>query len=434
MLYKKYFIFVLLLSFLFYFKKYFNYDKKTNKVIAIIFAGRKKYLEILMIYLNYLYNNNKIHEIHFWQFTNNKIDVNYLESISNIHKTSSSFLEYRKIFPKIYNNKSFTIGIKSTKGGACLLLNDKYEIIFNINNSNYSKFKDILKNKTLKSLGLKIPNKEYLFYNIEIIEQILLIKENNNILFQYKIEDKIFSSIKIHSENNSENYWNYKETKNKNFKLFDTEYRAPCKNWYEPYIYYLSYQYEILLKIDDDILFIDVNKFDEFINFIRNNKNINVTIPNLINHPVSLFYNNKYGLIPNAILNKKYINKNNSLEVYNYYLDAKQAEIIHKYFLNNINTFINNNITPINLNNQKPNICMFGIKKENFIKVYNSSIIGKLYKKRNSNNQIILFNDEEYTYKLNNNYLYPKFICVHYQFSKQIENGLTETLITDYKN
>ena len=432
MFYKKYFIFVLLISFLIYFKIY--NDKKTNKIIVTIFAGRKKYLEILMIYLNYLYKKNKIHEIHFWQFTNIKTDVYYLESISNIHKTSPSFLEYREIFPKIYNNKSFTIGIKSTKGGACLLLNNKYEIIFNINNSNYSKFTDIIKNKTIKSLGLKIPNTKYLFYNIEVIDHNLLIKENNNILFRYKIEEKILSSIKIHSEKNSENYWDYKEIKNKNFKLFDTEYRAPIKNWYEPYKYYLTYQYEILLKIDDDIIFIDVNKFDEFINFIRNNKNINVTIPNLINHAVSIFYNNKYGLLPNAILKKKYINKKNSNEIFDYYKDAKQAEIIHKYFLNNINTFINNNITPINLTNQKPRICMFGIKKENFIKVYNSSIIGKIYKKRNENNEIIGFNDEFYTFKLNNNYLFPKLICVHYQFHVQTKNGLTENLINDYKN
>jgi hypothetical protein len=227
---------------------------------------------------------------------------------------------------------------------------------------------------------------------------------------------------------------NFKEIKNKNFKLFDTQYRDPSKNWYEPYKYYLTYQYEILLKIDDDIIFIDVNKFDEFINFIRNNKNINVTIPNLINHAVSVFYNNKYGLLPNTILNKNYINKKNSVEIFDYYKDAKQAEIIHKYFLNNINTFINNNITPINITKQKPNICMFGIRKENFIKVYNSSIIGNIYKKRNNNNEIIGFNDEAYTFKLDNNYLFPKLICVHYQFGQQIKNGLTENLINDYKN
>jgi hypothetical protein len=30
-------------------------------------------------------------------------------------------------------------------------------------------------------------------------------------------------------------------------------------------------------------------RFDEYINFIRTNKNINITIPNLINHAISFF-------------------------------------------------------------------------------------------------------------------------------------------------
>ena len=141
---KKCYILLSLLFLIFLFKIYYNNDfnaynklEEKNKIIAMIFAGRKKYLDILMIYLNNLYKNKKIHEIHFWQFTKNPDDIQYLESISNIHKTSTQFTEFRNIFPKIEDNK-FLIGIKSTNGGAYLLLNNKYEIILNINNSNYS--------------------------------------------------------------------------------------------------------------------------------------------------------------------------------------------------------------------------------------------------------------------------------------------------------
>ena len=58
------FLFILFLSFLIYTIKNFynkNYNinfpneivNNNNKIIAVIFAGRKKYLEILMIYLNF---------------------------------------------------------------------------------------------------------------------------------------------------------------------------------------------------------------------------------------------------------------------------------------------------------------------------------------------------------------------------------------------
>jgi hypothetical protein len=70
------FFFILFLSFLIFtiknfYNKNYNIDysneieKNNNKIIVVIFVGRKKYLEILMIYLNYLNKINKIHEIHF---------------------------------------------------------------------------------------------------------------------------------------------------------------------------------------------------------------------------------------------------------------------------------------------------------------------------------------------------------------------------------
>ena len=377
-----------------------------------------------MFYLRTLLNKKKIDEIHFWQFTNKLEDIHYLESISNIHKSSSQFNEYREIFPKIYNKK-FIIGIKSTKGGAYVLINDKYEIIFNVNNTFYAIFKNKNINEVIKNKCGKLSKDKYLFYTFEINNYNFSITEKEKTLFNFKIEDNNFSSVKIHSEKNSENYWYYEEMKNQNIKLFDTEFRARL-HWYEAYKYYLTYDYEILLKIDDDIVYIDINRFDEFIYYIRNNK-INITIPNLINHAVSLFYNNKYGLIPSEILNKKYANRSNSLEVYDYYKDGKQAEIIHKYFLNNMNKFINNKNEPINLNGQRPSICFFGIKKNSFVKVYNKTFIEK------TRYNIKSFDDERYVHTLYNNYLFPKFISVHYHFGPQA-NKLNETIFNYYKN
>ena len=73
---------------------------------------------------------------------------------------------------------------------------------------------------------------------------------------------------------------------------------------------------------------------------------------------------------------------------------------------------------------------MFGIKKENFINVYKTSIIEKFFRRKTFR---FRFDDEVFTYNLKNNYLFPKFICVHYQFGPQIRNGLNEQLIFEYK-
>lgn len=133
------------------------------------------------------------------QYINKKEDVKYLESISNIHKTSSNFIEYREIFPEIIKNY-FIIGLMSSNGGAYLLINNKYEIVFNINKTNNTLFKNINTNPTKLDEEIKIPNYKYLFYKLEIKNFTFLIKKDNILLFKYKIEDNKFYSIKIHSE------------------------------------------------------------------------------------------------------------------------------------------------------------------------------------------------------------------------------------------
>ena len=142
-------------------------------------------------------------------------------------------------------------------------------------------------------------------------------------------------------------------------KLYDTIFRKK-KYWYEAYKFYLNYNFDILIKLDDDICFIDINRFDEFIKFIKNSKK-NVTIPNLVNHAVSLYYNNKYNIIPNSIINNNYKKRKSSLDIYSYYKDGKEAKKIHKFFLDNKDKFTKNIIKPIKLNGQRPSICMFGI-------------------------------------------------------------------------
>ncbi len=95
--------------------------------------------------------------------------------------------------------------------------------------------------------------------------------------------------------------------KNKNIKLYDTIHRARG-GWYEMFKYYLDYDFDILLKMDDDIVYLDIERFDEFINYIKLFEK-NITFPNMVNHAISLFYNNKYDLVPDSLIKEKYQKK-----------------------------------------------------------------------------------------------------------------------------
>lgn len=406
-----------------------NMLKMKDKIVISIFAGRKKYLEILMVYLNYLKSNKKISEIHFWQFSNNQSDIEYLNSISNIHKTNGYFMNYVDIYPEIKDNY-FIIKIIIKNIGACLLINNKYEIIFI--RENYRDIKILFNennNNIISTIQYNVYKiNEYLQYKIKIFKHRIIIIGKSNMKIKYKINEDKFESIKIKSLPYSETIWDYKETINKGVKLYDTIYRA-YTHWYEMYKFYLNYDFGILIKLDDDISFIDIDRFDEFIDFIKLFKK-NVTFPNMVNHAVSLFYNQKEGLIPKTLINKTYMNKSSSIDIFNYYQDGREAKKIHKYFLENVEKFTHNNVKPFLLNGQRPSICMFGITKESFKNVYSPKAIWP----KNGIPNNYFFDDEVYTYNLYNNYLYPRFVCIHYAFGPQRKSGLDEIFLEDYKN
>jgi len=181
----------------------------------------------------------------------------------------------------------------------------------------------------------------------------------------------------------------------------------------------------------------DLNRFDEFINYIISNPEKNFVFPNMVNHAVSLFYNNKNGLMPNNVIGNLYSGKNSPDEVYSYYADGNVAKKVHEYFLKKFSKFIDNNLAPINLDGHKESICMFGINKKNYNTSFNKKKVerktireyyGHKFKTNFKN-----FKDEIYIYNLNGNVLYPRFVTVHYQFGPQIKNGLNESLLAEYK-
>ena len=255
-----------------------------------------------------------------------------------------------------------------------------------------------------------------------------MVTGKNNLNIKYNIEDNNIDSVKIHSTKNSLTVWDYKEKKNEGLKIFDSAYRA-YDHWYESYKFYLDYDFNIYIKIDDDIAFIDINRFDEFIDYINLFKK-NITIPNLVNHAVSVYFNNKYGLLPDNILEQKYLNKSSPREIFNYFRNGKQSVKIHEYFLDNVNKFISNDMKPEQLNGQRESICMFGMTKESFNNVYSPKAIWK--RSRGPKNDI--FYDEPYAYKLLNNYIYPRFVCVHFAFGPQRKSGLNESYLERYRN
>jgi hypothetical protein len=201
---------------------------------------------------------------------------------------------------------------------------------------------------------------------------------------------------------------------NTNFYFFDTNDKT---NWKDYYYHYCDARYEndVIIKCDDDIVFIDVLKLPNYINFIRLN-DFDLVFANTINNGVSAFIQqNKYNLIPKEIMTLEYPLHNNIYGMCGSLWDSgPKAEILHNYFIDNYHKFITHNYDKEIIQiNSRFSINFFGYKAKNWHKI----------KECWPDDENLLTTD----YVLNRKFInvfYSDFYVSHLSFYRQIETGI----------
>jgi FkbM family methyltransferase len=408
--------------------KYNEVDINNNmkqQTILTIFAGREKNLKILCKYLKKALELKIIDEVHFWNNTRNILDENYIKSISNLKRSSSAGSgNYVLITPVIQNN-SFELEIRAVNDAHIKIkdkTNNEYEIVLGgwyntISCIRYKQYFGYLDQTNI--IDSEYKNK----FTIKIHNNILYVLKNDCLLMSEKIiENFEINEIYFKTGHNSVGHLSYKTTKNEGFYLMDT-----CeKSWKNYYQYYSDTEYKntTILKCDDDIVFMDLNKLENFINFIKSNTEYELVFANTINNGVSAYYQqNKYNLIPTDLIELEYPDSGSGGSLWE---SGEKAEKIHKYFIENYNKFLdynyNNDIIPINT---RYSINFFGYKGSNWYKIQDS----------------YMNNEDEYNLTVdyvNNrgfkNALYADFYVSHLSFYKQVETGInSDKLIKLYE-
>jgi uncharacterized protein YqgQ len=389
--------------------------------IVTIFSGRKQNIEILKKYLTKALELNIIDEVHFWNNTRNLHDENYLKTISNLKRTSSKGEgKYIEISPIISNN-SFELNVKASNDVHIKLTNlsIEYEIVL----GGWGNTKSVIRennNEICSLIQNNVTDKNnYNNFKIVIENNILNILKNNEPLMHQRIKDIfIIEHIYFKTGFNSVGDLSYNTTKNKGFYFMDT-----CeKSWKNYYNYYTDRQFEndIIMKCDDDIVFIDLYKLPKFIEFNKNTE-YDLVFANTINNGVSAYFQqNKYNLISKELMKLEY--PPNGL-CGSLWQSGKKAEVLHDYFIKNHKKFLdynyNNEIIPINT---RFSINFFAYKGKNWHKIKDC------------------FRDDEHNLTVDyvrnrnfNNILYIDFYVSHLSFYKQNETGINlNKLINNY--
>lgn len=178
--------------------------------------------------------------------------------------------------------------------------------------------------------------------------------------------------------------------------------------WSEPYKFYKNKIYEnsIFIKLDDDIVYMTINKINYFIECIKNNPN-KIVSSNVINNSICAIYNEE---IKKKLFDNNLINYNSSFRDYWFKLTINKLffNLSHDYFIEKFN---NNNLnlenTLIYTNKTRFSINNIGFTYDVMCKIAN------LLKNE------VGMNDESIISDNFNILICNSFISVHFYFSDQ---------------
>jgi hypothetical protein len=408
-----------------------------GKTILTIFAGREANIKILKRYLSKALELKILDEIHFWNYTRKDSDDIYMKSISNIRRTSSGvkisnvsraflmrynpaglkFLEpvptqYTEIFTNIINN-SFNLDVKAPFGVNIKVSNDKisYDINIGGNRNDHS----FVNNNEKMIFGTSTPavldENNKINFRFEVKNNYLTVYKNNINLFKFKVEDNFnIKRIFIKTDQSSVGDFTYEIVKNKGFYLMDPCQKKPWINYYHHYCN-PEYKDDIIIKCDDDIVFMDLTKLQEFINY-RKTSDANLLFANTVNNGIASHYlQSKFNLIPKTLMELEY--PKDGLEG-SLWESGDKATKLHNYFIDNYKSFID-----YNYNNELIQVTTrFSI---NFFAVKGSD--WPLMKDCGQDDEHNL--TVEYVKEKNfKNEIYCNFIVAHLSFFRQEDTGI----------
>jgi hypothetical protein len=224
--------------------------------------------------------------------------------------------------------------------------------------------------------------------------------------------------------------WNYTRNPHDDAyvqQLNNPERKVLCKhvqdkgNWGEYYRHYSNAEYtdDVIMKCDDDIVFIDLVKLPSFIRFVRENEDSMLTFANIINNGVSAYYQqNKHALIPTELMKLEYPNGGVCGSLWE---SGKKATALHEHFIHNYASFLEHN------------------SKESYVQIHSRFSInffgmrGAVWHKMAGcvqNDEHLLTVEYVNTRKFKN-VLYFDFYVSHLSFFRQLETGIDHSRLID---
>ncbi len=382
--------------------------------ILTVFAGRQPNLEILLPYLKEALRRDMIQEVHLWNNTRNEEDDVFLRSISNLKRSSSTSGSYTRITPVIQQN-SFTVKVKASNDIHLKLSNQydtptdtpmdgvEYEIVL----GGWDNTRCVVREngRDVFQLFREGAGNQMASYRVSLHP--LSVEKDGKLLFSIPIREGFkMAQVYFKTGHGAVGEISYETTQHPHIYLMDTCEKS-WKNYYQHY-HDVQFSEDILLKCDDDIVFMDIERLPSYLQFIQDH-DYDLVFANTINNGVSAYYQqHAFQLIPLTIP-LEYPEGGLCGTLWD---QGEKANALHDYFLDHVSSFLTKEY-PLELPiDTRFSINFFGYKGKHWHKIKDCYV------------------DDEYNLTVEyvkqgfKNVLYPAFYVSHLSFQRQNETGI----------
>jgi hypothetical protein len=345
-------------------------DNDDSKVILVTFAGRKDRMELLGLYVNAAIERGIIDEWHVWDFTRDKADAKWLrEQFPSVRLTPSIGTEYfstrheldvarepvRYEFSVAASN-DVHVGLRRLSGTGA-----SYEIVLGGWDNGQSAIRAFSEQALLMDVGRRTQDESPLVIKptpgllpewgfskiaVEVAQDRLRATVGGIPIVEYrgKIEPGEFEVL-YRSGFGCNAEWRFGGEQARGSYLFLSGMPALRAGLWLPsytpfYQHYIrhsqSYVRDIIVKCDDDIVFVDLERLGDFVKFRRDNPEYFLISANVVNNGVCAYFQQQQGIIPETVL---------ALELPprgvrgTLWASAQKAATLHRYFLQNVGSF-----------------------------------------------------------------------------------------------
>jgi len=297
----------------------------TNKpqVIVTCFAGRQSCMRLFIEYVKMLMDKNLVDEFHVWNYAKRREDEawllsefpNHIEGNTIQRKTLSGH-SYEDTALTLRTFEDVRLQVKAPHD-AHIFLRSKitsttYEICIGGWGNRRTVIRNAIQGEELVSVQGKLLNDK------EFVDVTLSLRDNHLILTVGAQEIAIACDVanplevfEIHVSGwiNTTTTWQYEDPydfgrsthayKHDKIKLMHIPGKVE-RRWDEYYKHYNSTRYpnHVIIKADDDITFMDVERFAAYIQNRMSHPEVIVMLPSIVNNELCAFYQQQSGLIP----------------------------------------------------------------------------------------------------------------------------------------